>query len=233
MCLFYGYKTVGIFASEAEAMNAGNGGYLYMLDAAGNKQNFTAGDVQFVDLNKDGCINELDKTVIGNPNPDIYGNIFATLNWKNLTLDMGFNYSIGGDVYNYQRSILNSGSNFYNQQVAEVGHWRYEGQQATLPKLAFGDPMGNNRFSDRWIEDGSYLRMKHVRLTYQVPVPESWQSWLQGFSVWGEAQNLFTLTKYTGNDPEFSIGNSVMYQGIDCGNIALSRAFVLGLKINL
>ena len=231
--VFYGYKTVGIFATEAEAMNAGNGGYLYMLDAAGNKQNFTAGDVQFVDLNKDGCIDENDKTIIGNPNPDIYGNIFATLNWKNLTLDMGFNYSIGGDVYNYQRSILNSGSNFYNQQVAEVGHWRYEGQQAELPKLAFGDPMGNNRFSDRWIEDGSYLRMKHLRLTYQVPVPESWTSWLQGFSVWGEAQNLFTLTKYTGNDPEFSIGNSVMYQGIDCGNIALSRAFVLGLKINL
>ena len=71
------------------------------------------------------------------------------------------------------------------------------------------------------------------KVWYQVPVPESWTSWLQGFSVWGEAQNLFTLTKYTGNDPEFSIGNSVMYQGIDCGNIALSRAFVLGLKINL
>jgi hypothetical protein len=99
--------------------------------------------------------------------------------------------------------------------------------------LAYGDPMGNNRFSDRWIEDGSYLRMKNLRMTYRIPVPESWTSWLQSMSVWGEAQNVFTLTRYTGNDPEFSIGNSVMYQGIDCGNLAQSRAFVLGLRINL
>ena len=232
---FYGYQTAGVFATDAEAKTAGKDGsdYLYMLDAAGNKQKFAAGDVHFVDRTKDGIIDENDKTVLGDPNPDFYGNIFATLNWDNFTLDMGFNFCVGNEVYNYQRSILNSGSNFYNQQVAEIGRWRYEGQQASLPKLAFGDPMGNNRFSDRWIEDGSYLRMKNVRLTYQVPVPESWQSWLQGFSVWGEAQNLFTLTKYTGNDPEFSAGNSVMVQGVDCGNIAQSRAFVLGLKINL
>ena len=230
---FYGYETAGVFSTEAEAASAGKNGYLYMKNAAGVKQNFAAGDVHFVDQNGDDCIDETDKVVIGDPNPDFYGNIFATLNYKNFKLDMGFNYSIGGDVYNYQRSIINAGSNFYNQQVSEVGHWRYEGQEASLPRLAYGDPMQNNRFSDRWIEDGSYLRLKNIRLTYQVPIPESWTSWLQGFSVWGEAQNLFTLTKYTGNDPEFSIGNSVMYQGIDCGNIAQSRAFVLGLKINL
>lgn len=231
--VFYGYETLGVFSTDAEAKEAGKEGYLYMLNAAGNKQNFTAGDVHFVDQNGDGCIDENDKVILGNPNPDFYGNIFAALNWKNFTLDMGFNFSVGNDVYNYQRSIVNSGSTFYNQQVAEVGHWRYEGHEATLPKLAYGDPMGNNRFSDRWIEDGSYLRLKNVRMTYRIPVPESWTSWLQSMSVWGEAQNVFTLTRYTGNDPEFSIGNSVMYQGIDCGNLAQSRAFVLGLKINL
>ena len=231
--VFYGYETLGVFSTDAEAKEAGKEGYLYMLNAAGNKQNFTAGDVHFVDQNGDGCIDENDKVILGNPNPDFYGNIFAALNWKNFTLDMGFNFSVGNDVYNYQRSIVNSGSTFYNQQVAEVGHWRYEGHEATLPKLAYGDPMGNNRFSDRWIEDGSYLRLKNVRMSYRIPVPESWTSWLQSMSVWGEAQNVFTLTRYTGNDPEFSIGNSVMYQGIDCGNLAQSRAFVLGLKINL
>lgn len=231
--VFYGYETLGVFSTDAEAKEAGKEGYLYMLNAAGNKQNFTAGDVHFVDQNGDGCIDENDKVILGNPNPDFYGNIFAALNWKNFTLDMGFNFSVGNDVYNYQRSIVNSGSTFYNQQVAEVGHWRYEGHEATLPKLAYGDPMGNNRFSDRWIEDGSYLRLKNVRMTYRIPVPESWTSWLQSMSVWGEAQNVFTLTRYTGNDPEFSIGNSVMLQGIDCGNLAQSRAFVVGLKINL
>jgi TonB-linked SusC/RagA family outer membrane protein len=230
--LFYGYKTAGVFADNAEASTAGKDGYLYLEDAAGAHKNFYAGDVHFVDINGDGAIDAKDRTVIGDPNPDIYGNIFASVNWKDLTLSLGFNYSLGNDVYNYQRSILNSGATLYNQQVAEVGHWRYEGQQTELPRVAYGDPMGNNRFSDRWIEDGSYLRLKTVNLSYRVPVPSSW-TWLQGLTVWAEAHNLFTLTKYTGNDPEFSIGNSVYYQGIDCGTLAQSRSFTFGVKINL
>lgn len=230
--LFYGYKTAGVFATDAEAKAAGKEGYLYMEDNAGIRNNFKAGDVHFIDQNNDGEISELDKVVIGDPNPDIYGNIFATINYKNLTLTMGWNYSLGNDVYNYQRSILNSGSTFYNQQVAEVAHWRYEGQQTDLPRLAYGDPMGNNRFSDRWIEDGSYLRLKTLNLSYKVPVPGSW-TWLQGLTVWAQANNLLTFTKYLGSDPEFSIGNGVLYQGIDCGNIGQGRSFQCGVKINL
>ena len=230
--LFYGYKTAGVFATDAEAKAAGKDGYLYMEDNAGLRNDFKAGDVHFIDQINDGKISELDKVVIGDPNPDIYGNIFATINYKNLTLTMGWNYSLGNDVYNYQRSILNSGSTFYNQQVAEVAHWRYEGQQTDLPRLAYGDPMGNNRFSDRWIEDGSYLRLKTLNLSYKVPVPGSW-TWLQGLTVWAQANNLLTFTKYLGSDPEFSIGNGVLYQGIDCGNIAQGRSFQCGVKINL
>lgn len=230
--LFYGYKTAGVFATDAEAKAAGKDGYLYMEDNAGLRNDFKAGDVHFIDQNNDGKISELDKVVIGDPNPDIYGNIFATINYKNLTLTMGWNYSLGNDVYNYQRSILNSGSTFYNQQVAEVAHWRYEGQQTDLPRLAYGDPMGNNRFSDRWIEDGSYLRLKTLNLSYKVSVPGSW-TWLQGLTVWAQANNLLTFTKYLGSDPEFSIGNGVLYQGIDCGNIAQGRSFQCGVKINL
>ena len=230
--LFYGYKTAGVFATDAEAKAAGKDGYLYMEDNAGLRNDFKAGDVHFIDQNNDGKISELDKVVIGDPNPDIYGNIFATINYKNLTLTMGWNYSLGNDVYNYQRSILNSGSTFYNQQVAEVAHWRYEGQQTDLPRLAYGDPMGNNRFSDRWSEDGSYLRLKTLNLSYKVPVPGSW-TWLQGLTVWAQANNLLTFTKYLGSDPEFSIGNGVLYQGIDCGNIAQGRSFQCGVKINL
>ena len=232
VAIFYGYNTMGVFADDAEAQAAGKGGYLYMLDNAEKRHHFAAGDVHFVDVTGDGVISAADKVVIGDPNPDIYGNIFATVAWKDLTLSLGFNYSLGNDVYNYQRSVLNSGSNFFNQQVASVGRWRYEGQQAELPKAVYGDPMGNNRFSDRWIEDGSYLRLKTVNLSYRVPVPGSW-TWLQGLTVWAEAQNLVTLTRYTGSDPEFSIGNSVFYQGIDCGNLAQGRAFFAGVKINL
>ena len=227
--VFYGYKTQGVFSTTAEAQAAN----LYIVDETGARQYFQAGDVHFVDLNNDGKIDAGDKTIIGNPNPDIYGNIFLNLNWKRFTLGVNFNYSLGNDVYNYQRSILNSGSTLYNQQVAEIGHWRYEGQQTDIPRLYYGDPMGNNRFSDRWIEDGSYLRMKSVMLTYQVPIPESWQTWLQGISIWAEGRNLFTLTKYKGSDPEFSISNKQLYQGIDCGNIAQGRIFSMGMKINL
>lgn len=232
VAMFYGYKTAGVFSTDKEASTAGKNGYLYMEDNTGKAYNFGAGDVHFIDINNDGKISEEDKTIIGDPNPDIYGNIFATVNWKDLTLSLGFNYSLGNDVYNYQRSVLNSGSTLYNQQVAETGRWRYEGQQAVLPKAAYGDPMGNNRFSDRWIEDGSYLRLKTVNLSYRVPVPATW-TWLQGLTVWGEAQNLLTFTKYLGSDPEFSIGNGVMFQGIDCGNLALGRSFTFGVKINL
>jgi hypothetical protein len=93
--------------------------------------------------------------------------------------------------------------------------------------------MGNNRFSDRWIEDGSYLRLKSVMLSFQVPIPESWQSWLQGISVWAEGRNLLTFTKYTGSDPEFSVSNHQLYQGIDAGTLAQGRVFSMGVKINL
>ena len=227
--VFYGYKTAGVFSTTEEAEKAN----LYLVDETGAKQYFGAGDVHFVDLNNDGVIDEKDKTIIGDPNPDIYGNIFLNLNWKRFTLGATFNYSLGNDVYNYHRSILNSGSTLYNQQVAEISHWRYEGQITDLPRVNFGDPMGNNRFSDRWIEDGSYLRLKNVVLSYQIPIPESWESWLQGITVWAEGSNLFTLTKYLGSDPEFSISNYQLYQGIDCGNIAQSRTFSMGVKINL
>ena len=235
--VFYGYKTKGVFSTTADAQAA----KLYIVDETGAKQYFAAGDMIFEDTNPynakgeyaPGQIDEADKVVIGDPNPDIYGNLFLNLNWKRFTLNMTFNYSLGNDVYNYQRAILNSGSTLYNQQVAEIAHWRYEGQVSDLPRVSYGDPMGNNRFSDRWIEDGSYLRLKNVMLTYQVPLPESWQAWLQGISVWAEGSNLFTLTKYKGNDPEFSISNNQLYQGIDCGNLAQGRMFTMGVKINL
>lgn len=233
VALFYGYKTAGVFSDDATAKAAGNGTYLYMEDNAGNVHNFVAGDVHFLDLNGDGKISDEDKTVIGDPNPDIYGNIFANISWKAFTLNIGFNYSLGNDVYNYQRSVLNSGSTFYNQQVAEVGRWRYEGQNASLPRATYGDPMGNNRFSDRWIEDGSYLRLKSVHLSYQLPIPSSWTDWLQGLTVWVEGQNLLTFTKYKGIDPEFSAGSGVFYQGIDSGNLSQSRTLLAGVKINL
>ena len=236
--VFYGYQTKGVFASDAEAKAAGKDGkYLRyptgISDPTKASRDFRAGDVHFVDQNGDGWINEADMVVIGDPNPDIYGNIYTSLSWKGLKLDVNFKYSLGNDVYNYQRSQLESMNNNWNQTTAAVNRWRYEGQVTNMPRVMDQSSeqwVNNERFSDRWIEDGSYLKLKNVRLTYKVPVN---LSWLLGLSVWGECNNVFTISKYTGNDPEFSAGNGVLYQGIDAGYLNSSRNFSLGVTINL
>ncbi len=233
--VFYGYKTNGVFADDKAAANAGKYGYLrYPTGLSSDPyREFSAGDVRFVDLNGDGWITEADKTVIGDPNPEIYGNIFASLAWKGLSLDLNFKYSLGNDVFNYQRQQLESANSVWNQTTAVCNRWRYQGQVTDMPRAvaASSDQWVNNeRFSDRWIEDGSYLKLKKVRLTYKIPVSTSW---LQGISVWGEANNVWTLTKYLGQDPEVSAGNSVLYQGIDAGYLPQNRNFNLGVTINL
>lgn len=229
--VFYGYQTAGVFASDAEAKAAG---LKYPTGLVQNPyRDFKAGDVRFVDQNGDGWISEADMVQIGDPNPDIYGNIFTNLTWKNLTLSLDFKYSLGNDIYNYQRSQLESANGIYNQTAAVVNRWKYNGQVTDMPRTMASTSeewVNNERFSDRWIEDGSYLKLKKVRLTYKFPVN---LSWLQGLSVYGEATNLFTVTKYLGNDPEVSAGNSVLYQGIDTGMLPKNRSFNLGVTINL
>ena len=226
---FWGYKTDGVISTSAQADELG----LYQIDATGTKQYFKAGDMKFVDVNpgsNPGCIDENDKVVIGNPNPDFYGNLFTRLSYKNLQLDINCNYSVGNDVYNFYRQQLENGASFFNQTTAMANRWTVEGQKTSIPAVAYGDPVGNSRFSDRWIEDGSYFRVKAIKLSYEVPVTVNW---LQGLSVWCAAENVLTLTDYEGNDPEFSVNNNVLYQGIDAGLLPQSRSFHLGVKVNL
>lgn len=225
--LFYGYKTNGVFSTTEQANEAG----LYMLDDNGVTHNqFGAGDVIFQDMDGNKEINENDMVVIGDPNPDIYGNIFTTLSYKRFKLDVNFNYSVGNDVYNYMRQQLESGSRFMNQTTAMTQRWMAEGQVTSMPKATFDDPMGNARFSDRWIEDGSYLRLKSVTLSYKLPMNSTF---LQGLEFWIQGNNLFTITKYLGTDPEFSSTSSVIGQGVDLGRLGQSRSLVAGVKVNL
>ena len=230
---FYGYKSLGVFSSTQAATAAGttdpNG--LYFLAENGIDRNyFKAGDIHFADLNNDGMITEADRTIIGDPNPDVYGNIFTSVAWKRFKLDVRFNYSLGGDVYNYMRSQLEGGSRFLNQTTALLRRWQVEDQQTDIPRISFQDPMGNSRFSDRWIEDGSYLRLKTATLSYDLPVNSEY---IQGFQFWIQGNNLLTFTKYLGSDPEFSMTSSVIGQGIDLGRLGMSRSIVAGVKINL
>ena len=231
--LFYGYKTLGVFSTSEEAVAAGitgEKGLYFMADNGVDKMYFGAGDVHFADLNGDGQITEADRTVIGDPNPDIYGNIFTSLAWKRLRLDIRFNYSLGNDVFNYMRAQMEGGSRFMNQSTALNKRWQAEGQQTDIPRITFQDPMGNSRFSDRWIEDGSYLRLKTVTLSYNLPLKSQY---IQGLQFWVQGNNLLTFTKYLGSDPEFSMTSSVIGQGIDLGRLGLGRSIIAGLKINL
>lgn len=230
--LFYGYKTEAtasgthVYATSEEAKADG----LYILGENGiDKTYFGAGDVKFAD-NGDKEINKADMQVIGDPNPDIYGNIFTSLSYKRIRLDVNFNYSLGNDAYNYLCSQLESGNRFMNQSVAMVNRWSYEGQVTDMPTVMWEDPMGNARFSDRWIEDASYLRLKSITLSYELPLNSTF---IHGLTFWGQANNVFTVSKYLGADPDFSMSNSVLEQGIDRGLLANSRNFMLGIKINL
>ena len=149
---------------------------------------------------------------------------------QNWNLSASFNYSVGNDIYNYQRALLEGGSKFINQTTAVNRRWLAEGQKTDIPKTVYGDPMGNSRFSDRWIEDGSYLKFKNITLSYKLPVQNEY---LQGVTIWAAANNILTISKYLGADPEVSCGNGVLYQGIDAGYLTSGTSFHLGVKINL
>lgn len=224
--LFYGYKTEGIFATSEEAKAAN----LKVQNSDASYSHFGAGDVHFVDRDGNGIINEADKQVIGDPNPDLTGSFFNRFTYKRITLDVLCTYSLGNDIYNYQRQTLESMSNFYNQTNAVRNRWKNEGQNATMPRAVYGDPMGNSRFSDRWIEDGSFFAIKNVKISYDIPISNTY---IHGLNVWLAASNLYTFTHYLGVNPDVSQSSNVLYQGIDYGYLAEGRSFYVGVKINL
>lgn len=117
-----------------------------------------------------------------------------------------------------------------NQSKSLTKRWQSEGQVTDVPRITFQDPMGNSRFSDRWIEDGSYLKLKSVTFSYDLPLN---MQFLQGLQFWVQGNNLFTLTKYLGSDPEVSATSSVIGQGVDLGRIGQSCSIIAGIKINL
>ena len=223
--VFYGYKTNGIYSTQSSATDEG----LYIKKGAIQKP-FTGGDVRFVDMVPGGEINKDDRTIIGDPNPDVYGAILSTVTFNDFTLDVKMNYSLGGDVYNYTRNVLESMSGYQNQTLSVLNRWRVDGQVTSVPKATWGDPMGNSRFSDRWIEDGSYLRLKTMTLNYKVPMKSKF---IESINVFITGENLLTFTKYKGSDPEFSQSENPLYYGVDAAICPQPKAVFLGVKIGL
>jgi len=224
--LFYGYKTAGVYTSEAEATGSG----LLNKTADGAFIPFQGGDMRFTDLNQDGIIDENDRQVIGNPNPDFIGSYSNKITYKRWSLDALFTFSYGNDIYNGTRAMLESMTGFNNQTLNVINRWRTDGQVTETPRAAWGDISQNARFSDRWIEDGSYLKLRSVSLSYTLPLKVQF---IKSATVYGIANNLFTVTKYKGYDPEFSSGSSVFSRGVDTGLEPLFRSMQLGIRIGL
>lgn len=224
--LFYGQRTNGVYATDAEAAASG----LTIVNTAGLTVPFKGGDVRFVDTNGDKVINAADRVIIGDPNPDLFGSIRNSFGYKNWSLDVLVSFVAGNDLYNYTRSVLESGNSYYNQTDIMRNRWKGEGQITNVPRASYGDPMGNAQFSDRWIEDGSYLRLRTVNLTYNIPLKLKSIKYAR---VYATANNLFTLTNYLGYDPEFSASGSIFMQGVDTTLEPQFRSVQLGVRIGL
>jgi hypothetical protein len=121
-------------------------------------------------------------------------------------------------------------STLANQSTSVLNRWQYEGQQTDVPRALWNDPMGNSAFSTRWIEDGSYLRIKNITLSYTIP--DEFLS-LRNAQFYASVNNLFTISKYLGYDPEFGYSHSQMNQGIDYGLAPQPTQFIFGVKLGL
>jgi TonB-linked SusC/RagA family outer membrane protein len=224
--MFYGLTSNGIFTSNAEAAASG----LQRRLPNASLVPYQGGDVKFVDLNGDKVIDDADRTVIGNPNPDFIGMFNSAISYKNFSLNAMFNFSVGNDLYNGTRNVLEGMRGFENQTQVVVNRWRADGQITNTPRANWGDPMGNAQFSDRFVEDGSYLRLRTIALSYNIPVKDKL---IKGAKIYVTANNLFTVTNYLGYDPEFSANSALFAQGVDTGLIPQVRTFQLGFKLGL
>jgi hypothetical protein len=200
------------------------------MQANGTILPFKGGDVRFSDMNGDKMINDQDRQIIGNPNPDFFGSVNTHIEWKRFSLDGLFTFSKGNDIYNYTRRQLESQSSYNNQTTAVLNRWQNNGQVTNIPRVSFGDPMGNSRFSDRWIEDGSYFRLRTAALSYSLPIKAGF---LRYCILYVTGNNLFTLQKYLGYDPEMSATTNVLGQGVDVSLEPQYRSVQVGIRLGL
>lgn len=212
--VFYGYVTDGIFQNQSE------------VNTHAVQPGAEPGDIRFRDLNNDGVINDSDRTVIGNPNPSWLFSMNNSLSYKGFELSVFLQGIAGNKIYN-ANNIDNTGmAAAYNQTTDVLKRWQGEGTSNSMPRAVFGDPNQNTRVSDRFVENGSYLRLKNITLSYTFP-----KQWLQKTQIENarlslSCENVATITGYSGFDPEVGIN------GIDQNRYPISRTFSLGLNFN-
>ncbi len=218
---FYGYQTKGVYSTTADAI----AGKLTNRNGLG----YQAGDVIYVDNKEDNIINDADKVVLGSATPDFYGSISTSLEYKGFALDLNFAYSVGNEAYNAMRRVSESSSDFANQLKSVNRRWQNEGDITTMPRANYGDAIGNNDMSDRFVEDASYLKLRDITFSYTWD-KKLWNI-IQSGTIYVSGQNLITFTDYLGVDPEFAYSNAASMMGVDYGKVALPKSVKLGVNL--
>ncbi|MFK7807366.1 MAG: TonB-dependent receptor, partial [Saprospiraceae bacterium] len=191
------------------------------------------GDIVFEDLNDDGIINEEDRTIIGDANPDLILGLTNTLSYGGFTLDILLQSRIGNDVFNATRIETEGMFSVKNGSTATLDRWQESGDVTRVPRAVFGDPNENSRISNRFIEDGSFLRIRNITLSYNFPKFIIEKIRIQGLSIYASGQNLWTLSDYSGYDPEVNRdGGSAISQGIDFGTYPQARIMTGGVRVD-
>jgi hypothetical protein len=221
---FYGYIADGLFQNQTEINSHTNDkGDLVQKGAK-------PGDIRFKDVNRDGVLDESDKVFIGNAFPDLMMGLNTRLEYKNFDLVANFYGTLGNDIYNSAKGGFLAGTEGQNVYagLSEMA-WHGEGTSNYYPRLSVNDQnMNFRRVSSFFVEDGSYLRCKLLQLGYTLP-----KSTLKnvGVRLSLSAQNLFTVTNYTGQDPERASGGSVIESGIDNLGYPNPRTFLFGINM--
>lgn len=238
---FYGFVSDGIFQTYEEVLNS-------PFQSHGTR----AGDIKFKDLNGDGEVTEEDKTYIGSPWPDfIYGfNLGAS--YKNFNLSLFFQGVQGNDILFWDKRYYEGMGGFSNQNVAIKDRWREPvidqntgevidpgNTNTDMPRAIYGDPNGNNRVSDRLLEDGSYLRLKNAIISYDLPESLISRLRIGKAQIYVSGNNLFTFTNYSGLDPDVGEidlndqenGGDATSAGIDRGGYPVARNYLMGLRL--
>lgn len=231
---FYVVKTDGIFQSEDEVKaHKTTDGQLIQPDAV-------PGDIRFIDANKDGKITDDDRQYAGSPFPDFNFGIRANAQWKGFDLGLFFDGMVGNKIYNYTRCRMESMNEFTNFGTTTLNAWTEQNRDTDMPRFTQEDKnMNRRRCSDRWLEDGSFIRLKTLEFGYTLP--NEWLSKIRvkDFRVYTAMDNLFTATKYTGytpdlgqNDDQNGGGDSTMSRGCDHGRFPLARTITFGIQLN-
>ena len=227
---FWAYKTAGIFQSQAE-VDEWNSKHGY-TDSKGNWQplqpSAKPGDIRFIDQNGDGLLDSNDKIKQGSGNPKVALAFNINLAYKNFDLVANFYGNLGVKRYNYTKYQMQRMDQNFNYGKECVNAWTPEHPNTDIPRAVQGDPNGNSRISDRFIENGDYLRLNNLQLGYNLPTKLCKQWGISNLRFYIGGTRLFTITGYKGYDP--STGSSAGQMGVDYASSPLSRTYMAGIK---